>query len=272
MPVKKASDTEAFFIPFSPRRSGGTQYSQSIRCRFTRFVTPLTHGVFTSRSNMFEGCADKTSMLSRRPSGVTSNFTRTRPSIRNAQARCGYCGWLRLNARGLLARLASVLLPLACCHYGTRWRAATGCVVRVSTGRSSRLGRSSTFFTGFGFGLGLGFGSGLWITTGASFGGSGTTSGSGSGSATGCGGGVTTAGLKLRWRYHGHRNRLRGRWHFNNLMNRGVEQTRHNSTVNNDRKQRRPGKRRGKSRVIEVIIIRVKNQTLILNANSNHIQ
>jgi acyl-CoA thioesterase YciA len=46
MPVKKASDTEAFFIPFSPRRSGGTQYSQSIRCPVCRFVTPLTHGGF----------------------------------------------------------------------------------------------------------------------------------------------------------------------------------------------------------------------------------
>jgi acyl-CoA thioesterase YciA len=32
MPVKKSLHTEAFFIPFSPRRSGGTQYSQSIRC------------------------------------------------------------------------------------------------------------------------------------------------------------------------------------------------------------------------------------------------
>jgi len=71
---------------------------------------------------------------------------------------------------------------------------STGWVARGSTGRSSRFGRSSTYFTGFGFGLGFGFGSGLWITTGASFGGSGTGSGSGSGSATGCGGGGATCG------------------------------------------------------------------------------
>nr|DAT38798.1 MAG TPA: hypothetical protein [Caudoviricetes sp.] len=48
--------------------------------------------------------------------------------------------------------------------------------------------------------------------------------------------------LEIRRRYHGHRNRLRGCGHFNNLMNRGIEQTRHDSTVNHDGEQRRPGK------------------------------
>lgn len=78
-------------------------------------------------------------------------------------ARASGRGWRRFAVAGVLfinGREGAVFSTL--------------CVARGSTGRSSRLGRSSTFFTGFGFGLGfgLGLGSGLWITTGASFGGS----------------------------------------------------------------------------------------------------
>jgi hypothetical protein len=110
----------------------------------------------------------------------------------------------------------------------------------------------------FGFGLGFGFGSGLWITTGASFGGSGTAQVLAPVQPPAVAAEGNLRRFKIRWRDHRHGNRLRGRWHFNNLMNRGIQQTRHNGTVNHDRKQRRPGKRRGKSRVIEVIVINVK--------------
>ncbi len=58
----------------------------------TRLITPSAHRIFTSRSNMFAGLAERICTLSTRPSGVTSNLTLTCPSMRNACARAGYCG------------------------------------------------------------------------------------------------------------------------------------------------------------------------------------
>lgn len=129
-----------------------------------RFVAPFAQRIFYSRSNILAGCAERISTLSTRPSGVTSNLTRTEPSIRSAWARVGYAGWLRLIARGPLGAVrvgfAVAGAEFGCVRAGAVLVVSNGEATRVSAGFTSRFG-CSTFFSGFGLGLGFGLGSGL---------------------------------------------------------------------------------------------------------------
>ncbi len=124
-----------------------------------------------------------------RPSGETSNFTRTVLQCAAPERAPDR----RLNAADRPRAARSSNGGFSRCGRGT-WR----CTRRRRIVVFKRRGRTRlccrlhfplrlfNLFSGLGLGLGLGFGlgSGLWITTGASFGGSGATSGSGSGSGS----------------------------------------------------------------------------------------
>src|SRR5476651_2078470 len=146
-------------------------------------------------------------MLSTRPSLSTSNCTRTRPSICNANALAGYCGLSRSKGRGPLLEtavagadgwatgLTSGLLLLNGDASSVTFGFSVLSTV-FSTGLAFGFGFSTGFFTGFG----LGFGSGNGTASGGG-GGSGFTSGSGSGSGSGAtcgfGGGAKSAGFTI---------------------------------------------------------------------------
>ncbi len=78
--------------------------------------------------------------------------------------------------------------------------------------------------------------------------------------------------LKIGRRHHCDLYRLRRRRLFNNLMYRGIKQPATTAPWIATDSSVGHGKRRGKSRVIALIVVSVENDAPILNANSNHIQ